>query len=396
MKLTVKSAEHIKPGLTRKEIPDSGCAGLYLLAQPSGAKSWAVRYRFGGRPTKLTIGPWPKVSLHDARVAAAEALKQVKQGNDPAKARQDARIEAMETASNTVASVCAAYMRREAGKLRTSAQRESILRRLIYPHIGERPIGEIKRSEIVHLLDKVEDNSGPRAADTALALLRRIFHWHELRGDEFRSPIIRGMARQNAKDHRRERILSDDEIRAVWQATEDKTAFSGLVRFLLLTSARRTEAAGIRWDEIEGDVWTLPASRSKTKVEVVRPLSKAALTLIEQMPRIEDCGHVFTSTARTPIRQFSGPKRKLDLASGVHNWRLHDLRRTARSLLSRCKGVTVDHAERVLGHSLGDIRARYDKHDYAEEIRVAVEALAAQITTIINPPEGAVIPMRRR
>src|SRR5437899_2895026 len=150
MKLTAKSAEHIKPGLTRKEIPDSGCAGLYLIVQPSGAKSWAVRYRFGGRPTKLTIAPLPKVSLHDARVAAA--LKQVKQGNDPAKARQDARIEAMETASNTVASVCAAYMKREAGKLRTSAQRESILRRLIYPAIGERPIGEIRRREVVAML----------------------------------------------------------------------------------------------------------------------------------------------------------------------------------------------------------------------------------------------------
>src|SRR5260221_416138 len=186
MKLTAKSAEHIKPGLTRKEIPDSGCAGLYLIVQPSGAKSWAVRYRFGGRPTKLTIAPLPKVSLHDARVAAAEALKQVKQGNDPAKARQDARIEAMETASNTVASVCAAYMRREAGKLRTSAQRESILRRLIYPAIGERPIGEIRRREVVAMLDKIEDHSGPRAADTALALLRRGFHWYELRGDEFR------------------------------------------------------------------------------------------------------------------------------------------------------------------------------------------------------------------
>jgi integrase len=394
VKLTAKSVEHIKPGLMRKEIPDSGCAGLYLILQPSGHRSWAVRYRFNGKPIKLTLGPWPKVSLHDARVAAAEARKQVKQGNDPARARADAKVKAMEAQTNTVASICAAYMKREAGKLRSSAQRESILRRLIYPAIGELPIGEIKRSEIVAMLDKIEDHSGPRAADTALALLRRVFHWHELREDEFRSPIIRGMARQNAKDHRRSRILDDDEIRAVWQATADGQPFHALIRFLLLTSARRNEAAAMKRDEVDADgIWTLPPSRSKTKTEIVRPLSKAALALIEQMPQIDGCPYVFTSTASTPLRQFSGPKQRLDAASGVRNWRLHDLRRTSRSLLSRCKGVTVDHAERVLGHSLGDIRARYDKHDYAEEIRFAVEALAGMIETIVNPPEGEVADM---
>jgi integrase len=125
-------------------------------------------------------------------------------------------------------------------------------------------------------------------------------------------------------------------------------------------------------------------------------LSKAALAVLDGLPQIDDCPHAFTSTARTPIRQFSGPKKRLDDASGVTGWRLHDLRRTARSLLSRCKGVSVDHAERVLGHSRGDMIERYDRHDYADEIRHAVEALSAQIERIVNPPEGAVIPMRRR
>ena len=394
MKLTPKTIEHLKPRDHRVEIPDAGAAGLYLVLQSSGVRSWAVRYRHNGRSVKLTLAKWPAMTLADARKAAADAQHALAQGNNPAKAKQTAKIKAMEAEANTVASICAAYMKREAGKLRTSVQRESILRRLIYPHIGERPIGEIKRSEIVAMLDKIEDHNGPRAADTALALLRRVFHWHELRDDAFRSPIIRGMARQNAKDHRRERILSDTELHAVWQATEDKTAFSALIRFLLLTSARRNEAAAMRRDEIDGDgIWTLPPNRSKTKAEIVRPLSKAALALIEQMPQIDGCPYVFTSTASTPLRQFSGPKQRLDAASGVRNWRLHDLRRTSRSLLSRCKGVSVDHAERVLGHSLGDIRARYDKHDYAEEIRFAVEALAALVANIVNPPTAGVADM---
>ena len=197
------------------------------------------------------------------------------------------------------------------------------------------------------------------------------------------------MARQNAKDHRREQILTDDEIRAVWQATGDGSPFSALIQFLLLTSARRNEAAGMRWDEVDtAGVWTLPASRSKTKVEVVRPLSAAALAVLDGLPRIDGCDYPFTSNGSRPIRQFSDSKRKLDEASGVSGWRLHDLRRSARSLLAKCKDVSVDHAERVLGHALPGVRATYDRHTYADEIRYAVEALSALVDRIIHPPAG--------
>jgi integrase len=397
MKLTPKTIEHLKPRDRRVEIPDTGAAGLYLILQPSGHRSWATRYRANGTPVKLTIGSWPKVSLHDARVAAAEALNQVKLGNDPARARQNAKVKAMEAQANTVASVCAAYLKREGGKLRisTAGQRESIFRRLVYPAIGERPIGSIKRSEIVAMLDKIEDKSGPRMADVTLAVLRRVFTWHALRDDDFLSPIVRGMNRQKAAEHRRTRVLNDVEIRALWRAADTAAPFSALIKFLLLTSCRRAEGAGLRWSEIEGDVWVLPKSRSKTKVDVTRPLSEAAQEILASQPRIDDCPYVFASTASTPIRQFSSPKAKLDAKSGVSGYRLHDLRRTSRSLLSRA-GVDADTAERCLGHSLPGIRATYDLHKYLDEMRHAFEALAAQIETIIHPPEGAVIPMRRR
>jgi integrase len=395
MRLTTKYIEKVRPDPVRREVPDS-TPGLYLQLQPSGHRSWAVRYRFNGKPSKLTIGDWPSVSLHDARVAAIRAREAVAKGIDPAKAKADSKIRADAAKGDTVTAICENYLKREGGKLRTLDQRVSILKRQVYPVLGSRPIGEIKRSEIVHLLDRVEDNSGPRAADVCLGVLRAIFHWHEKRSDEFRSPVIRGMARQNAKDHRRERILDDDEIRKLWAATEDGQPFSALIRLALLTSARRNEIAGMKRDEIEGDVWTLPASRSKTKTEITRPLSKAALAVLEGMPRIDGCPYPFTLNGVTPINNFSDSKRKLDAASGVTDWRLHDLRRTARSLLSRCKDVSVDHAERVLGHALPGIRATYDRHTYADEIRYAVEKLAAQIEIIVNPPEGAVIPMRRR
>jgi integrase len=394
-KLTAKAIENIKAGPVRRELPDAGCAGLYLISQPSGVRSWAVRYRYNGKPTKLTIGQWPAVTLAAAREAATAAQRALEQGNNPAKAKADAKIKADAAKADTLTAVCENYLRREGGKLRTLDQRVSILRRLIYPALGDRPIGSIKRSEIVAMLDKIEDHNGPRAADVALAVLRRVFTWHALRDDDFSSPIIRGMNRQKAIEHRRERTLDDAEIRRLWAATADKTAFSALIRFLLLTSARRTEAAGMRWDEVVDGIWSLPAARSKTKVEVVRPLSKAAQEVLAGLPRFEGCAVAFTSTILAPLRQFSSPKARLDTASGVTGWRLHDLRRTSRSLLSRA-GVNSDIGERALGHVIPGVRGVYDRHKYLDEMRHAFEALSAQIETIIHPPEGEVIPLRRR
>jgi integrase len=256
------------------------------------------------------------------------------------------------------------------------------------------PIETVKRSDIVRLLDKVESGSGPRMADVTLATLRRIFHWHETRTDDWRSPVIRGMgSRQSNVEHRRSRVLDDSEIRKLWSATEDNATFSALIRFLLLTSARRNEASEIKRDEIDGDgIWTLPAARSKTKTEVVRPLSAAALAVLEGMPRIDGCDFIFTLNGVAPISSFSGLKAALDIASGVTGWRLHDLRRTARSLLSRA-GVHSDVAEKCLGHSRGDIIERYDQHKYIDEMQRAFEALATTIEHIVNPPTAGVADM---
>jgi integrase len=394
-KLTTKAIENLKPGLQRREISDHA-NGLFLLSQPSGARSFAVRYRYAGKPIKMTIGQWPAITLADARKAAADAQHELARGNNPAKARQDAKIKADATKADTLTAVCENYLKREGGRLRTIDQRVSILRRLIYPMLGGKPIGSIKRSDLVAMLDRIEDHNGPRAADVALAVLRRVMNWHAVRDDEFRSPIVRGMNRQKPAERRRERVLDDRELQAVWLAASADTAgsFGPLVKFLLLSSARRNEVARMQWDEVDANgIWTLPASRSKTGVAVVRPLSKAAQAILAEQPRIGGSPHVFTSaTGRTPICQFSGPKKRLDDASGVRGWVLHDARRTARSLMSRA-GIDVDVAERLLGHSRGDLRERYDRHTFLPEMTRAVEALAAQIERIVNPPEGDVADM---
>jgi integrase len=260
--------------------------------------------------------------------------------------------------------------------------------RLVYPVMGARPIEDIRRSDIVRLLDRIEDNNGPVMADLTLAYIRRVMNWHASRSDEFRSPIVRGMTRTSAKERARSRILTDDELRAVWKAAEATAGpFGTYIKFLLLTAARRCEASSMTWDEFTDGVWLLPAARNKVKQDLARPLSDAAQKLVSGLPKIGR--YVFTFSGVKPLSGFVMPKARLDAASGVKGWTLHDLRRTARSLLSRA-GIAPDLAEMCLGHVLTGVRGTYDRHEYHGEKKHAFEALAAQIARIVDPQDNVV------
>jgi integrase len=230
-------------------------------------------------------------------------------------------------------------------------------------------------------------------ADHVLAYLRKALNWHAARSDDYRSPLTRGMARQNGKDRARSRILSDDELRAVWKAANAmKNAFGPLTKFLLLTATRRDEAAKMRHSELDRDTWTIPAARYKNGHDHVVPLSGAAQAIIDDLPTVNGSDLVFTHDGKRPVGGFSKFKARLDRDSGVTGWRLHDLRRTARSVMSRA-GVPTDHAERALGHVINGVRGVYDRHEYLSEKRHAFEALAAQIERIVNPQKN-VVPLR--
>src|SRR5439155_11034595 len=137
------------------------------------------------------------------------------------------------------------------------------------------------------------------------ALVRKIMNWHASRSDDFRSPIVMGMARTRAKERARERILSDDELRAVWAAATG--VFGRMVRFILLTAARRSEASEMTWAEIDGRDWTLPAARNKAKIDFVRPLSEAAMSL--PLVPVASSTFVFSADGVRPISGFSKVKR---------------------------------------------------------------------------------------
>jgi integrase len=383
-KLTDLGVRNAKPGLSRREISDNG-SGLLLIVQPSGHKSYATRTRVGDKTIKLTHGDADALSLADARVLNAEAIKQAKKGIDPGDAKKQAKAKRRIAEANTFEAVALLYLdSAKVKKLRTADQVRARLTRLVFPQIGDRPVADLRRSQITHALDHIERATGVRTTDLCLSDITCVLKFYARRSDDYVLPIIPGMKRGSAKEQARDRVLTDAEIKAVWGTG------NAFVRFLLLTGCRRDEAASMQWKELDDNVWTLPASRNKTKVDLVRPLSKAAMAVL---PRREGA-FVFGNPPDRPLRSYSLLKKNLDKASGVTGWRLHDARRTARSLLSRA-GVSADHAERVLGHAIPGVRGIYDRHEFYAEKAHALEALAHQIDLIVNPPRGNVRQLRR-
>jgi integrase len=398
--LTQRKLEAIKPGKMRVEYPDKLVPGLRFVIQPkpSGATSWIVRSRIHGKPFKLKLGDWqpgdqPLLSLSSARELAREAIIAAKAGEDPRGKREVVRNKVEAEIVNTLRHVCETYLAREGKKLRTFDQRRRMLTRLVYPTLGSRPIDTITRGELIRLEDEIEDKSGTRSADMVHAFLSKIMGWHALRHEDYRSPIVRGMKRGKPLETARTRILSDDELRRVWAATvEMQGPFPALVRFLLLTGARRGEASEMRFDELDDTGnWVLPASRNKTKLELLRPLSRAAQDVLATLPRFADCPYCFTY-GRRPLTGFSAHKAVLDARSGVTGFVLHDLRRTARSLMSRAS-IHPDISERCLGHTIPGVRKVYDRYEFRVEKAAAYEALAGLIERIVNPQPN-VLPMR--
>jgi integrase len=365
-----------EPGKDRSIYWDTALRGFGLMVTAAGHKSYVVQYRANGRSRRMTLKA--NLKLGEARKEAKAILGKVAKDGDPLAEKRKAAA----AADNTLQSVCENYFAREGKKLRTVSDRQRTLHRLVYPKLGARQIDLIERKDIVRLLDKIEDENGARMADITLAYLRKVLNWHAAR-TEYRSPIVRGMARTKPAERARDRILSDDELRKVWKAAgKMQNAFGSYVQFTLLTAVRRTEAIRMRRSELErGDLWVIPAARYKTKRDHAVPLSQAARAVLQSMPVINNGDLVFTHDGKRAIGAIAKSKRKLDQLSGVTGWTIHDLRRTARSLMSKA-GVPSDHAERCLGHVINGVRGIYDRHEYQAEKAMAFEKLAKEVAAI--------------
>jgi len=400
--LTAKSIENLKPGGVRKEIPDRGCRGLYLVLQPSGRRSWAVRYRHNGRPRKLTLQGVD--GLAEARKAATSALAELDRGNDPAGLKFDAKAAAAkaaaERAGDTVDNLAAQFIERWAKKkTRENSWKmtERIFERFVLPAWRGRIIHEIKRRDIIDLVEGVAETR-PVLANRVHAALSKFFNWLASRDVIVASPCA-GVARPS-KEEPRDRILSDDEIKAVWVAAGELGYPAGpFVRMLILTGQRRGEVAGLRRAEIGGDTWTLPPERTKNNSRHPVPLSRQAMAILESMPMIVGAvDHVFSGVRGRMVADFSRIKDNVDARVGFKDrWTLHDLRRSVASGMAKL-GIRLPVIERCLNHVSGSFRGIvgvYQRHDFAAEKRHALQVWADHVDAVVRgEPVGKVVKAR--
>ena len=263
---------------------------------------------------------------------------------------------------------------------------------------ANRPFLDIRRSDVAALLDHVEDNFGARQADLVLTVIRSIMNWHATRHDDYVPVIVKGMKRDTAKP--RSRILTDDEIRRIWEAAERAGRFGAILRLCLLTAQRRTVVATMKWSDLFGDKWTIPQMPREKENAGLLQLPKVALDIIRAQPQLAGNPYVFGMRQDKPFSGFSVTKTEFDKQlrekklPDLEPWVIHDLRRTARSLMSRA-GIRPDIAERVMGHAINGVEGIYDRHSYADEKRDALAALANLIDGIIRPRDN-VTPIRKR
>jgi integrase len=366
--------------------------GFGVRVTAGGARSFVLNYRLRGREYRTTIGKADEWSALKA-VREARALRQrVDRGENPLDDR------APEVKGKTVGDVLDDFIARYAkAKLRSVSAIESAFERLVKPRVGKLGIYDLNRRHVAEMLDKIEDTAGPVAADRTRAYFRKALGWYGERDERFNlgAAIVRVEPRSDGVA--RSRTLSDDELRILWPVLDASGTFGALLKGLLYTATRRNELAGMTRGEIGKDgIWEIPAERYKTKRPHAVPLSAPMLALIKV--QLKDGEFVFPSSAGTAFTGFGKSKATLDAAileamrkvggKGVKplpHWTLHDLRRTAKTLMQRA-GARPDISERVLGHVIQGVAGVYDRHGYAEEKRDAIEKLAGMVDRILNPP----------
>lgn len=406
--LTVQSVERYKPRPeARLEIPDAALPGFYLIVQSSGFKSWAVRYRIAGKPRKYTIGPYPLFDLVTARARAREALQLVALGQDPVLVKKATAEAAKVAAEDRVERVVALYVNRHLkpnGKPGYAETQEALLRNHVVPRWGQRRIGDVTKREVVALIDGLTDAGLTTGANRVFAVTRALFNF-ALRREIITTTPFLGL-RPPLAETSRDRVLTDAEVRLVWRAADAVGfPFGPAVKLLLLTAQRRDEVIRMVRGEVDGDLWTLPPERTKNSLEHIVPLSPPALSIFNAVPRIAGSAeYVFTRTGTAPMSDYTSTKARLDKAMleiarqdaeaagrdpgsvELKPWRLHDLRRTASTGMARL-GFPIHVTEAVLNHrsgTLGGLAGIYNRYQYLDEKRAALEAWAAHVEGLTN------------
>lgn len=411
MKLTAAGVEKLRPTERRQEIPDTLCTGLYLVVQPTGKKGWQVRYRHGGTHRRMTLGAYPVLSLAEARTRARAALAATMEGRDPAEEVRAAKAPKARDDRNTIRALVDQFEKRHLRTLRsgTAVRRQFDLH--VLPVWGGKDVQEITKRDVLDLLDALTDSGHSTGANRMRAYLSKFFNWCAER-DVIETPPTLSV-KAPAKEKVRDRVLNDDELRWLWQACEaEGFPWGPFGKMLLLTGQRRNEVAEIADAEIKGDAWHMSADRTKNGRAHLVPLSGAVAGILDGIDRVPDesgvVRFIFTTTGITPVSGFSKGLARIQASMGaiaekergepvdIPHWTWHDLRRTAATGMARL-GIPVRVTEAVLNHvsgTGGGIVAVYQRHDYADEKRQALEAWARLVAEIAEGKPGNVVRLR--
>ncbi len=397
-KMTAVTVEKIKPGESRIEKPDTLVKGLVLVVQTTGSKSWQLRYRASGVRRRMALGSYPDVSLADARKAATEALVVVTAGGDPVGEKRAEKVVAELSERDQVKNLVEQFAKRHLSTLRSGATVKRELERHVVSVWGERDIHSITKRDVIDLLDGIADSGRVVSANRVRAYIGKFFAWCVERDVIDQSPAAG--VRPVAKERSRERVLSDDEIRWLWTACDRVgQPWGHLGKMLLLTGQRLGEVCGMTDREIDGDLWSLSGERTKNGRAHTVPLSGAALDVLASVGRIKGArGLILTTTGTSTLSGYTKGRNHLaeamaEIASEeqgepieIDHWTFHDLRRTCATGMARL-GISVRVTECVLNHvsgTGGGIVAVYQRHDYAEEKRHALDAWASFVTDLVK------------
>jgi integrase len=391
--LTVRFIDRIEASSSgRVEYWDEGTPGFGLRVSESGRKTWVVMYRHLGKVRRLTLGTYPTLPLADAREQAKDALRAAAKGKDPAGEKKAARL------GDTFGDLAEDYIELYAKPNKRSWKEDRrALDRDLLPKFKNRKAADIKRREVIALLDRIKARGAAVLANRTLEIMRGIYNWGIDKERVEHNPCT-GV--KPSEETSRDRVLSDDEIRKVWATlAAQPLIISGRFRLQLITAQRPGEVRKMRWSDVDDDTgwWTIPAEITKNRLSHRVWLTAPALAVLNEMQ--EQSGHAgwaFPSpSADGPVRSNTKPTAAICKASGV-SFTPHDLRRTAASHMASL-GISRFTIGRVLNHVEKSVTATYDRHSYDAEKRAALEAWAQRMGEIIagkKQGDGKVVTLR--
>ena len=364
---------------------DSACPGFGVKVTPKGRKVFIVLYRTGGAGSKLrkyTIGPYGRVTLHQARVAAQKVFAAKLDGRDPAAEKREQKRQIV---ADRLEDLLETFISQHLSQNRSGGEIARLLRREVGKPWAGKSIHKISKRDVVEVISAIEQRGAPAAANKTLKSIKTFLRWCVGRAILDQSPA-EGVPLPT-KEVARDRVLDDQELdQVILAARRIGGPYGGIVELLALTGQRREEIAGLQREELDlaQRIWTLPKSRSKNGKTHVVHLSEQSMAVLK---RADQRGpYVFSLLGTKPFQEFSRAKRRLDEMSGVTGWCLHDLRRTCVSGMARL-GVASHVADKILNHQAGTISgvaAVYQRHEFLAEHKQALDIWGAHVGKLLK------------